>query len=106
LYNPLHELRFFFQQPICINLYPYRLLLEETEKREQLEILRNEQERLLQQEREEKEGLERHRQEQEDMLKRTQHQLDLLSEERQHAEEQIRVNCHTFLSDYLVCCQY
>ena len=96
----------FFQQPLCINLYSYRLLLEEKAKREQLEILKNEQERLLQLEREEKEGLERHRQEQEDLLKRTQHQLDLLSEERQRAEEQIRVNCHTFLSNYLVCYRY
>lgn len=69
----------------------FRLLLEETEKREELERLKLEQEQLLEHERLEKAGLEDERSHQTALLEEIQRELMRLQEERLQADQKYLV---------------
>ena len=73
------------------NIFTNSLLEEESQKREELERLRKEQEALLQQERQEREGLEGQREEQERLLAEAQSRLEQLEVERQAANAELQV---------------
>ena len=73
------------------NNFTNSLLEEESQKREELERLRQEQEALLQQERQEREGLEGQREEQERLLAEAQSRLEQLEVERQAANAELQV---------------
>ena len=72
-------------------IFTHSLLEEESQKREELERLRQEQEALLQQERQEREGLEGQREEQERLLAEAQSRLEQLEVERQAANAELQV---------------
>lgn len=74
-----------------ITIFLHSLLEEESQKREELERLRHEQEELLRQERQEREGLEGVREKQESLLREAQDRLQQLEVERQAANAELQV---------------
>lgn len=72
-------------------IFLHSLLEEESQKREELERLRQEQDELLRQERQEREGLEGVREKQERLLREAQDRLQQLEVERQAANAELQV---------------